>query len=128
MTGVSLPTVDRTSLRCALRLVSEANSREHWGKKAKRAKTQRQAIWAEWLRLGKPTVPPPCVVTITRIAPRVMDCDNLQRAAKAVRDAVAEHVIGADDGDARIQWRYEQRAQKPKTYAVDVVIEGTIDA
>lgn len=103
-----------------LRLLSEANERGHWSKGAKRAKEQRAAtLWAVRARIvpsrgGWAVMPDwrrfsgPLAVTLTRIAPRKLDGDNLQRACKAVRDGVAD-ALGVDDGDERIEWRYEQR-------------------
>lgn len=110
-----------------LRIISEANQRGSWHAGAKRAKEQRQVTaiatagpWntvvrgrvgsLEWMRIvGTPeSVSAPLVVTLTRIAPRRLDGDNLQRSLKAVRDGVAD-ALGVDDGDERLEWRYEQR-------------------
>lgn len=107
-----------------LRLVSLTNQREHWAKKAKRAKEQRLVAK---VFLG----PIPGVglvsrdgfdVLVTRVAPRKLDDDNLRAAAKSVRDGVADW-IGIDDGDPRIEWRYEQERGKPKEYSVRIRIE-----
>jgi hypothetical protein len=49
----------------------------------------------------------PVVVTLTRIAPRRLDSDNLQGGCKAARDEVAAW-LGVDDADPRVEWRYEQ--------------------
>ena len=106
----------------SMRLVSEANARGHWAGGHARAKAQKAQVLGEWLRVMRPVVSPPCTVTITRIAPRRMDCDNLQRAAKAVRDAAAEHIVQADDGDERITWDYKQVKGKAKTYAVSIEV------
>jgi hypothetical protein len=101
-----------------LRTVSEANGREHWARKAKRVKTQRRMAWA----LVPPGIPLPAVVTLSRVAPRVLDDDNLRPALKAVRDGVADR-LGIHDNDPRVDWRYSQARGKPHEYAVLVLIE-----
>lgn len=63
------------------------------------------------------------VVTLTRISPRELDGDNWQRAAKPVRDAVADYLLPhnrsngrrtwADDSDGRITWLYTQEKGEP---------------
>jgi hypothetical protein len=61
------------------------------------------------------------VVVLTRIAPprsKGLDSDNLQRALKAVRDAVADQ-LGVNDGDKRVIWLYQQ-ATGPWAVEVEV--------
>lgn len=65
----------------------------------------------------------PCVVTLTRISPRLLDDDNLRPALKAVRDGVADR-LGVDDRDPRVEWRYAQRKGAQK--AVEVEMEGIV--
>ncbi len=100
-------------------LPSIANIREHWSKRAKRTKAQRESVvlalknyalrpavnncWKELLCSSGLTV------TLVRQSPRKLDGDNLQMALKASRDAVAS-ILGVDDGDASVEWRYEQAA------------------
>ena len=60
-------------------------------------------------------------ITLTRIAPRVLDYDNLASGLKAVRDGVAD-ALRVDDGSTRIRWRYTQERGKPREYAVRVEI------
>ena len=62
-----------------------------------------------------------CTVTLTRIAPRKLDCDNLRGALKAVRDGVADW-LGVDDGSERITWKYAQERGKPKWHSVRVEV------
>lgn len=104
----------------SVRTVTESNANGYWRVRHKRAKAQRQA--AQWAAMAtgseKPTLP--MVVTLTRLAPKRMDCDNNVSAGKHVRDGVADW-LGIDDGHPGIAWRYAQEASKE--YGVRVVIE-----
>lgn len=104
-------------LELPLRIESVANLREHWAVKARRTKQHRHLACA--LVPGHAL---PCVVTLTRIAPRALDDDNLRSGLKAVRDGVADR-LGIDDRDPRVKWRYGQRPGKAKQYAVLVRID-----
>lgn len=105
-----------------VRTWSEANQRGHWGKRARRAKKQRETARL-LVRAARVVIPKSgsLVITLTRIAPRSLDTDNLASALKAVRDGVAD-ALGVDDGCARIEWRYAQARSKPGEYAVRVEI------
>ncbi len=113
-----------------IRVVSEANQREHWRTKAKRAKSQRMigrlygnskvnALRKELiLRDG-------AIITFTRVAFQLMDDDNLAGASKAVRDGVCD-ALGMKDGPkSGLTFRYAQEQGPPKIYAVRVCIEVT---
>jgi hypothetical protein len=52
-----------------------------------------------------------------------MDDDNLTSALKAIRDQIAS-LIGVDDGDHSIEWRYEQRADKTERI-VEIEVKTT---
>lgn len=121
-------------LTIPIRTISEANRsrHEHWATTAKRVKAQRaavamawraRAIWARGFAYAEPrrSVQLPAIVTLTRIAPRALDDDNLARSFKAVRDQLAAE-MGIDDRDPRVSWRYAQRRGKPKEYAVEIAI------
>jgi hypothetical protein len=112
-------------VRLGLKLVSEANARDHWRKRHKRAKFQREVAR---LTLGGDVYgpPPPYVITITRIGPRRLDSDNLAGSAKAVRDGVADW-LKVDDGDERLTWVYEQRSEGAGVYACYVSIASTVE-
>ena len=106
-----------------IRTQSEANLREHWAPKAKRAKIQRATVGM--LVQQKPMLrrhPGMFEVTLTRIAPRKLDTDNLARSMKAIRDGVAD-ALHLDDGDVRFDWKYTQEKGEPKKYAVKIQIE-----
>jgi hypothetical protein len=105
---------------------SEANvaRHEHWRLTAKRAAGQRQTVflalasWCEYRRLPKP----PCVVRLTRIAPRALDLgDNDRTALKHVRDGVADW-LGINDRDPRVTWEYTIRREAPRTYGVEIAV------
>lgn len=104
----------------AERIESEANRREHWRTVAARKKRQRVLAWAE-LRQFVPAFLGPVTITLTRIAPRVLDDDNLASGFKATRDGVADW-LGVDDGDKRLTWRYAQEKGAPKFYGVRIEV------
>jgi len=58
-------------------------------------------------------------VWLVRIAPRVLDDDNLRGALKGVRDAVADW-LGRNDNDQHIHWRYAQLRGSKGEYAVTI--------
>ena len=110
------------SFTIPIRTISEANQsrQEHWGSKARRVKKQREAVAWLWPRRK---IELPVTVTLTRIAPRSLDFDNLVRSQKAVVDEIAKQ-LGVDDRDNRIEWRYgQERGTKAKEYGVRVEIE-----
>lgn len=104
-------------VRLPLKLASLANERAHWSIKARRAKEQRKA--ACYATFPLKLAPPPWIVTITRVGKRKLDSDNLAISAKHVRDGIADR-LGMDDGDPRIEWRYQQRIGKD--YAVEIEV------
>jgi hypothetical protein len=103
------------------RLPSAANERLHWRVKAKRTRAQRELV-AVYIG-GKPRPTLPVVVTLTRIAPRALDGDNLQGAFKAMRDEVAKW-LGVPDNHPSIRWEYAQRRGGVGEYAVSISIAG----
>jgi hypothetical protein len=118
-----------------LRLVSEANARGHWSKGARRAADQRGTVRVRlngevraWLFQFVPGArfelrnEVRLIVTITRIAPRELDGDNLQRSCKAVRDGIAD-ALGVDDRSPRVEWNYAQRKGGKGEYAVEIHID-----
>jgi hypothetical protein len=60
-------------------------------------------------------------ITLTRIAPRKLDTDNLTRSLKAVRDGIAD-ALRIDDGNERLSWHYRQEKRKLKEYSVIVEV------
>ena len=92
-------------------LPSCANLREHWAARAARSKSQRSL--ANMAMRARPEFRKPleagqsATITLTRIAPRALDSDNLASAFKACRDGIAD-ALGVDDGSPRLEWRYAQ--------------------
>lgn len=118
-----------------VKTVSEANMREHWAAKAKRKKLQTNAAylvtfgelakanaghWPGWTKQ-------PLTITLTRLAARALDADNLAGAFKGIQDGVAK-ALGVDDGDARLQWVYRQERAGRGRQGVMVHIQTTTEA
>lgn len=105
-----------------IRTVSEANTREHWAKKAARHKAQRGGTYLMVSsRLPKQKPKGKIRVTITRIAPRKLDGDNLAISCKHVRDGVSDALSLADDRESDyLEWVTTQERGK---YAVRITIE-----
>jgi hypothetical protein len=103
-----------------LKLVSEANKREHFMATYRRNKAQ-QIVMLAALKGLDPVgyLGAEMLITITRIAPRALDSDNATGSGKHVRDAIAKH-IRMNDGDKRLEWRVLQARGK---YGVDVRME-----
>lgn len=113
-----------------IRLVSVANIREHWAKRAKRTSEQRNlvkfALRNQTHKAWKDGELKKLLVSITRIAPRELDGDNLQSACKATRDGVAD-ALTVDDRHPDISWEYRQMKGMPKEYAVQIEISDIAD-
>lgn len=123
-------TRDFVEFEVPVRLVSLLNAREHHMAKARRAKKQREAarMCALSCTLFGDIAPAiagghPLRVTITRIAPRQLDDDNLAGSAKHVRDGIAD-ALGIDDRDMRVQWMYGQMAGGVGRYSCMVRIDA----
>lgn len=116
-----------------IKTISEANTSEHWTKKAKRRK--QQAFLVRYMFNRETTkIELPCDITLTRLAPRMLDPDNLPCSMKSVQDEIADILVpekggwyrtkkgvvkrirGHADGDPRLTWHYGQ--EKWKTQAV----------
>lgn len=110
------------TVRIPIRLESLANlSHLHWYRLRKIANTHKEATY--YCLLNQPIPPLPLLVTITRIAPRKLDDDNLQGACKYVRDQIAAKV-GVDDRSDQYTWKYKQRNDGVRVYGVEVEITG----
>lgn len=97
-----------------LKIISVANRREHWAKRYRRAKAHRDAaIVIRWH-------PVPCVVRLTRIAPQLMDDDNITMGFKALRDGIADR-LRVDDGCPDVHWEYYQELGKQYSCRVEIL-------
>lgn len=109
-----------------MKIVSEANNREHWTVKNKR---KNQLGYYINSALNGKSFPIPACVTFERSGVRQLDDDNLAYAFKGVRDTVAklivEYIDGVDskpkprgfhDSDPRISWKYKQCKGLPGFY------------
>lgn len=106
-----------------IKIISEGNNADHWRKKNKRKKEIQRAIYF----IAKGTkIKPPCIVTLTRIAPRKLDSeDNLRTALKSAKDAVADILHpglapGRADGLGDIEWRFDQIKGDVRQYALKI--------
>lgn len=107
-----------------IKVISEANCRDHWRVKSDRRKKQQREIDAMLLNaLQGRKVELPCSVKLTRVGPKILDGDNLQSAFKATRDAIARR-LGIDDGDPRIKFEYNQTPIGERSYNVIVEIQA----
>jgi len=126
-----------------LKTISESNRSEHWTKSSKRHKQQQFFIRALFNHEGK-EIPMPCTITLTRISPRLLDCeDNLPIAFKWIKDEIGaclfpEKVVfytnksgritsnkGHSDSDPRVKWKYAQ--EKGKRLGIRIEFEPTQD-
>jgi len=92
-----------------IKLVSEANVREHYFAKARRSHDQRRTIEIA-LASCRPMARDGASyrVIMTRHGVRQLDDDNLARSCKSVRDEIARW-LKVDDGDmSRVRWEYAQ--------------------
>jgi len=109
----------------SLRTVSEANSTEHWRTKNKRHIVQKTYVNSSFLN-DQFSCPMPCVVKITRIAPRMLDDhDNLRVSVKWIADQIAVNLTkvvtpGRADDDKRITWQYCQEKRGVREYGVKI--------
>lgn len=101
-----------------LRLVSEANTSDHWAVKHRRVKKVKETVESF---LPKVELSLPVRVTLTRYGRKLLDeHDNLPHAFKQVVDSIAAWVGYADDNPG-YEWIYLQSAGKRK--GCDILIE-----
>jgi len=103
-----------------IRIESTPNLREHWSARSRRAAKHKVDTYMA-LKAAKAAYAVPCVVTLTRVAPRTLDSDNNVSGMKSVRDAVALW-LRVDDADPRVEWRYSQAKGGTKEYSLRVEI------
>lgn len=114
------------SVELSIKIVSEANIMCHWSKRHKRNKRNAMSLLPIKYDIPKQL---PCVIRLTRLAPRKLDSDNLAYAFKGIRDTLADFIKPglapgrADDKD--INFEYAQEYLK-KDYAIriEVLVEA----
>lgn len=108
--------------------IESRNKSEHWSNGYARKKSQAANV-ALVLKSQIKHCRLPVTVTLTRVAPRDLDSDNLQGGdMKAIRDQVAALLIpglrpGQADSDPRITWHYAQEKAGPRVYALRIEIK-----
>lgn len=108
-------------IKLPIRLVSEANNTDHWRVKHNRNKKIKLMLKKYWPK--DLHVKFPCKITLTRVAPRQLDDDNLVFCFKFVRDEISDYLIpgmarGRADGGTRLEYLYKQRKGEPKEYGL----------
>lgn len=116
-----------------IRTTAEGNAREHWAQRAQRARCQKVAVQMGLMEHVRPRREAlrasPLRILLVRIAPRLIDDDNVVSAMKAVRDGVVEALSrgkrGRGDGPRDgIAWSYAQeKSTRPHAYAIRIRIE-----
>jgi hypothetical protein len=102
-----------------IRTSAWTNTRGHWRANHER-KTREKTVTA-WALRGAGRLPPlPAHVVITRLAPRLLDDDNLPSATKYMRDEIARAYDVDDSPRSPLTWEYRQ--ERSKTYAVRIQI------
>lgn len=121
------------------RTTTGCNAREHHMARARRVKQERARVaTALWLQAGSRGVlpgdpsafrrrvgPPPYVVTLTRIGPRLADDENAASGLKGVRDEIGDWLGTGDAPTAPVRWVY---AQERGRFAVRIRIESAEEA
>lgn len=113
-----------------IKTISEANCVEHWTKRAKRHKLQKN--WIKAAFQSEEIVFPQIVhIKMIRISPRFLDDDNLVSAFKHIRDAIASQLRpnkapGQADNDKDITWQYAQEKGKSQMVRIEIYAENEI--
>lgn len=110
-----------------MKIVSEANRRDHWGAKMKRRQAQQWELEIEWRDAnGHRPFQLPCRVRFVRTGPKLLDDDNLRSSLKSVRDQVAKLLGTHDAPDAPVTWLYDQIAVGTHDYSLRIEVESDI--
>jgi hypothetical protein len=118
------PTGYTAVLQFPHRLRSQVHSQSrHWRTVATQRKKERTlartVLEAHLLGLASPVS---ATITLTRIAPKRLDDDNLQTVFKSLRDGVADW-LEIDDGSPQLTWCYAQAKGQPREYAVRIGLD-----
>ena len=106
-----------------IRTVSEMNQREHWKARYRRKKVQQKITQ---LFLPKKTPTGVHRISLTRVAPRAFDPDNLAASFKNIIDTICDWLkpgLAPGQSDRGLAVTFHQRKGKPKEYKVIVHLE-----
>ena len=128
----------KTTWEVPIKTVSEANISEHWINRSRRHRYQQRFVRLSYAKeMGKLNLP--CEVTLTRLASRMLDDDNLCYSFKYIRDELSEcifpekrkfyvtkkgkikHIKGRADSDPRIKWHYAQEKSSRQGIRIEIV-------
>jgi hypothetical protein len=120
MTTVKIP---------GLKLVSP-NHAKHWAKQHKQKKKTAMIIRCLLNAHKWPSLP--LSITLTRIAPRSLDYDNLVPSWKFLADCIGDCLIpglapGRADGTGELRFHYAQVKGKVREYAIEISIVHATD-
>lgn len=95
---------------------------DHWTKKRQR-RIRQQYFIKNWWYIHKPKYELPLNITLTRLASRKLDDDNLRSAFKSIRDEIASRIFpgkapGRADDSIELIWHYKQ--ETAKGYAIRI--------
>jgi hypothetical protein len=107
-----------------LKIVSEANQREHWAPKRRRRRAQQETMLAHLLAYKDKLPPFPVSVQFTRYGIQPLDNDNLTGAFKHVRDEIASF-YKVDDGDPRWKWHEPKQVRTKHKSETGISVELT---
>lgn len=103
-----------------LRTTTGLNAREHWRARSARVEREhnhvdahlsmrfRGHMWGDPSAFRAHVGPPPYVVTLTRVSPRLADDDNAIAGLKGIRDRIADWLGTGDGPTSPVRWRYDQ--------------------
>ena len=114
------------TVKIPMHLKSAANLREHWAVKAKRNRAQEGGVVAHLTQHDLPSYLP-CRISLTRVAQRPLDYDNLCYAFKHIVDRLGMMIKpgtkrGRADADPNIRIDYKQAKGEKGEYAIIIEI------
>ena len=108
-----------------VKIVSEANNRDHWRTKWARGKRLKKYTQIYWNNTFKDKIKLPVEIKLVRIAPRSLDYDNLVISFKSVVDCIADIIVpgmamGQADSTPGLKFSYAQEKAKQYGFRVEV--------
>jgi hypothetical protein len=113
------------TINIPLKIVSEANQREHWAPKRRRRRAQQELMLAHLLANRDKLPPFPVSVQFTRYGIQPLDNDNLTGAFKHVRDEIASF-YKVDDGDPGWKWHEPKQVRIKHKHETGISVEISI--